>query len=51
MSAPGGRGGWKISGKRDCPSSRGRVKCARASMGRCFVMEGQGTREHQSREG
>jgi len=42
MSAPGGGGACKTSGRRVRPSCRGRVRCARESTGRCFLMGGEG---------
>jgi len=40
--APGGGGACRTSGRRVRPSHRGRVWCARASTGMCFVMGGEG---------
>ena len=49
MSAPVGRGAWSTMGRRERPPMRGMTRCAMASMGRCFLMGGVGTLEHQSR--
>jgi len=43
MFVPGGGGACNISGKHVRPSCRGRVRCARASTGRCFLIGGEGT--------
>jgi len=40
--APGGGGACRISGRRVRPSCRCRVRCARASIGRCFLIGGEG---------
>jgi len=40
--APGGGGACRKSGTRVRPSYRGRVRCARASTGRCFLKGGKG---------
>jgi len=40
--SPRGGGVCKTSGRRLRPSCRGRVRCARASIGRCFLMGGEG---------
>jgi len=39
--APGGGGACRTSGTHVRPSCRGRVRCARASTGRCFVTGGE----------
>ena len=49
MFAPGGGGACWTSGRRVRPSCRGRVKCARASTGRCFVIGGEGVLVFQLR--
>ena len=49
MSDPGGGGAWRIKGRRERPRVRGMVRCAMASMGRCFLMGGLGTAVRQSR--
>ena len=49
MSIPGGGRGWRTRGRRERPSMRGTTRCARATMGRCFLMGGVGTDELQSR--
>jgi len=42
MFAPRGGGACKTSRRRVRPSCRGRVRSARASTGRCFLMGGEG---------
>jgi len=42
MFAPGWGGVCKTSGRRVRPSCRGRVRWARASTGRCFLIGGEG---------
>ena len=49
MSVSGGGGAWRTRGRRERPSKRGMIRCAMASMGRCFRMGAEGTVEHQSR--
>ena len=49
MSVPGGGGAWSTKGRRERPSMRRTTRCARASIGRCFLMGGVGTAERQSR--
>jgi len=49
MFVPDGRGACRTRGRLVMPSSRGRVMCARASTGRCFLIGGEGTFTHQSR--
>jgi len=46
---PGGGGVCRMRGKRVRPSCRGRVRCARASTGRCFLKGREGTVVRQSR--
>jgi len=45
------RSGWggacSTRGRRVRPSCKGRVRCARASTGRCFLMGGEGTTVRQ----
>jgi len=43
MFVPGGGGACSIRGRRVRPSCRGRVRCASASTGRCFLIGGEGT--------
>jgi len=46
---PGGGGGCSAGGKHVSLSSSGRVRCARASTGRCFLISGEGTFVRQLR--
>ena len=43
MLVPGGGGALSIRGKRESPSMKGIVRCARASIGRWFLRGGDGT--------
>jgi len=45
----GGSGQCSIRGRHVRPSCRGRVRCARASKGRCFLIRGEGTFVRQLR--
>ena len=47
MLAPRGGGVCRTSGMRVRPSCRGRVRCARASTGRCFPKGGEGVLDFQ----
>ena len=49
ISAPHGGGAWRTRGRHERPPMRGMTRCAMASMGRCFLIGGVGTAEHQSR--
>jgi len=49
MFVLGGGGACSIRGRRVRPSPRGRVRCARASTGRCFLIGGEGTFVRQLR--
>jgi len=49
MLVPGGGRVCRTSGNHVRPSRRGRVRCARASTGRCFLKGGEGTFVRQSR--
>ena len=42
MFSPGGGGIFSIRGNRERPSLRGMVRWARASIGRCFRLGGEG---------
>jgi len=42
MFAPGGGGGCSTRARRVRPSSRGRVRCGRASIGRWFLLGSEG---------
>ena len=46
---PAGGGAWRTIGRRERPPMRGMMRCAIASIGRCFLMGGAGTAERQSR--
>ena len=48
MSVLGGEGAWRTMGRRERSSMIGRIRCAIASMGKCFLMGGVGTAERQS---
>jgi len=50
MFSPGGGGACRTSGRRVRPSCRGRVRCARASTGRWFLIGGEGVFVSQLRE-
>jgi len=43
MFLPGGGGACSTRGKYVSLSCRGRMRCARASTGRCFLIGGEGT--------
>jgi len=49
MSVPGGGRVCNMRGRRESPSCSGKVRCARASTGRCFLTGGEGTLVRQSR--
>jgi len=49
MFVSGGGGACRTRGRWVRPSCRGRVKCARPSMGRCFPIGGEGTFVPESR--
>jgi len=49
MFASRGGGACRPSGRRLRPSCRGRVRCARASTGRCFLKGGEGVLVFQLR--
>jgi len=49
MFVPGGGGVCRIRGRHVRAPCRGRKRCARASMGRCFLIGGEGTLVHQLR--
>ena len=49
MLVSGGGGALRICGKRDSPSMKGIVRCARVSIGRWFLRGGEGTGVRQFR--
>ena len=49
MFVPGGGGACRTRGRHVRPACRGRVRWARASIGRCFVIGGDGISVRQSR--
>jgi len=49
MLLPTGKGAWRTRGKQVRPHCRGCVRCAKASIGRCFLVGGDGMDLRQSR--
>ena len=49
MFVPGGEGGCKTRGNCLRPSCGSRVRCTKASIGRCFLSGGEGISDRQSR--